>query len=275
MLRSHVLADVLIAVLLTLPLAGALGARAPREDGRLTLEVKLALATSNVAARALSVDTIDGVVALYGSVPSSAERSEAEQLAKRVEGVRAVRNLLRADAPVQAPLAVSSERIQANVIAALKAEPALADGQIAVPSVTSGVVLLAGRARSLAEAYCAVRIASRVDGVTRVASQIEIPDRASESTSRPTSGEDAPGARRSVAKDLLTTSAVKLRLLANVETAHHAIYVDTDDATVTLFGSVASENVRAQAAQLARSVTGVRQLVNDLVVSGPRERRST
>ena len=197
MLRSHIYGDGLIALLLTLPLAGAVGAGAPPDDAWLTLKVKLALATSNVAAQAVSVDTIDGVVALHGSVPSNAERSEAAGLAKRISGVRDVRNLLRADAPAKPPLAVSSERIMTNVIAALKAEPALAESQIAVPSVTSGVVLLAGRARSLSEAYCAVRAASRVEGVKRVASQIESPELLGENPLRlANAGRRAPSQRR-------------------------------------------------------------------------------
>ncbi len=57
-------------------------------DAAITTAVKSELiADSTIPARDINVDTYEGVVSLYGKVPSAAAQSRAATLAERVDGV--------------------------------------------------------------------------------------------------------------------------------------------------------------------------------------------
>ena len=67
----------------------------------LTTKVKTALA-SDVGLKTLTgidVDSADGVVSLKGHVPTADAKKRAEQVAKKVEGVKSVKNQLKIEAP--------------------------------------------------------------------------------------------------------------------------------------------------------------------------------
>jgi hyperosmotically inducible protein len=65
------------------------------DDAGITAAVKTAFATDpDVRALSIDVDTRDGVVTLSGRVASSGERSKAEDIARRTDGVKAVHNEL-------------------------------------------------------------------------------------------------------------------------------------------------------------------------------------
>lgn len=82
---------------------GAAGAeRNPARDTWMTTAVKAALrGKADLAAQNIGVDSENGVVTLFGVVPSDEARRTAEQTARAVGGVRSVRNelLVRADRP--------------------------------------------------------------------------------------------------------------------------------------------------------------------------------
>jgi hyperosmotically inducible protein len=65
------------------------------DDTVITAKVKTALATdSTVAAHDVNVETRDGVVQLAGFVDSSAQKSQATEVARRIAGVKQVDNQL-------------------------------------------------------------------------------------------------------------------------------------------------------------------------------------
>jgi hyperosmotically inducible protein len=67
----------------------------------LTTKVKTALA-SDVGMRTMTsidVDSADGVVTLKGKVASAEAKKKAEEIAKKVDGVKSVKNQLRVEAP--------------------------------------------------------------------------------------------------------------------------------------------------------------------------------
>ena len=74
-------------------------ARGPVEtvsDATINSKVKATLAADDlVKARNIDVDTVRGVVTLNGTVNSAAEKSQAISLARKVEGVREVKDNLR------------------------------------------------------------------------------------------------------------------------------------------------------------------------------------
>ena len=75
-----------------------------------------------------------------------------------------------------------------------------------------------------------------------------------------------PLAQGDAAADAATTAAVKTKLLADTKVGGLAIDVDTKDNVVTLSGKVKSAAEKTEAARLARTTTGVKGVVNHLVV---------
>ena len=163
------------SISLGLAMAGMLGTAAFADSGDvwLTTKAKIALLTAEgVSVRGVNVDTVDGAVTLHGKVKTEAEKEKAGATVRGVDGVKNVRNLLQVvpDAfkdAIKASDAVIKDRVQA----ALKTDKSV-DG-INVASVNNGVVLLSGKAPGLTEKLRAIELAWNVDGVSRVASEIE------------------------------------------------------------------------------------------------------
>ena len=74
--------------------------RTATPDAWITTKIKLALLTTEgVSGTAIKVDTVVGRVTLYGKVHSAEEKAKAETIARKVDGVQGVRNLLQVVAP--------------------------------------------------------------------------------------------------------------------------------------------------------------------------------
>jgi osmotically-inducible protein OsmY len=118
--------------------------------------------------------------------------------------------------------------------------------------------------------------ASQVEGVHRVASQIRSPDRLADQEIWSENGGAGSGPAKkatdgvkrvgATARDLWTTSAVKMRLFADERTPGLDVNVDTRDGEVTLFGIVGTPEVKRAAEEDAAKVTGVRVVHNALQV---------
>lgn len=261
-------------------------------DAWTTAKTKMALMTSEDApATDVNVDTVNGVVTLHGKVGTPEQKAQAEKVAKSIEGVREVRNLLQVvPAASQDKVEVADEQIRDRVVEAMKAAPQLDGSDIEVQSVNKGVVLLAGKADSFADALAAVTTAARVPGVRKVASEIESPKdrlgdtRVSERAPAPAVEKAAGDAKDAVAdaaratsnqvSDMWITGETKLRLLADDEAPALDVNVDTENGAVTLFGVVSSEAEKKAAEASAREVKGVKSVQNELqVVSKARQEK--
>jgi osmotically-inducible protein OsmY len=261
-----------IAVLagsLTLVQAG--GAAAAASDAWITTKTKIALMTAkDVSGTAINVDTVDGVVTLHGKVNSAAEKAKAEAEAKKIDGVKQVRNLLQVVPERQEKIVKASDsEIKDRVAKALKDDPTLQDSSITVQSVNDGVVLLAGKANSISDHLDAIERARAVPGVRRVESEIQSPDRFADDEIRRQREPETAGAKRGVtdaAKDMWITTDVKMRLIADDKTPGTDINVDTRNGVVTLFGIVPNEAAKMAAEADARKVNGVARVVNELQV---------
>jgi osmotically-inducible protein OsmY len=277
-------------------------------DAWTTAKTKMALMTSEDApATDVNVDTVDGVVTLHGKVETPEQKAKAEQVAKSVEGVREVRNLLQVvPAASQDRVEVADEQIRDRVVEAVKAAPQLEGSDIEVQSVNKGVVLLAGKADSFADALTAVTTAARVPGVRKVASEIESPkdrlvdaevsgrapapavekgaakagaaaggamDKAGDAMDEAgATVADAASAASDRVSDIWITSEAKLRLLAADDAPALDVNVDTENGVVTLFGVVANEAEKKAAEATVREVKGVESVQNELqVVSKARQ----
>src|SRR5215510_10846043 len=85
-----------ITAALIISLAGC--ERRSASDATITTAVKNKLAADpTTSAAKINVDTSNGVVTLSGSVPTAAEKSEAERLARNTQGVTQVVNNITAE----------------------------------------------------------------------------------------------------------------------------------------------------------------------------------
>ena len=166
----------LVAAPLFVALAAGWAYAADTPDAWLTMKTSIALMTTDgLSTSDLNVDTVMGVVTLHGKVPTEGEKSKAEATARRIDGVKDVKNLLQV-VPDSAKKAVerSDDQVKDAVVAAFKANARVNDSGIKVQSVNKGVVLLAGKSESLQAHLDAVKVAHAVPGVKRVATEVQV-----------------------------------------------------------------------------------------------------
>ena len=170
-LQSGVLALVLGAVL-TAP------ASAYPPDAWITTKTKLSLLTTEgVNGMAVSVATLIGLVTLSGNVSSTTEKAKAETLARKIDGVTGMRNLLQVVVPQHEKAVQGSDgMLKQRVAKVLQTDPSLQDSHISVQSVNTGVVLLYGTAKTLSAYLHAVEVVAIIPGVQRVVSEVQSPD---------------------------------------------------------------------------------------------------
>lgn len=93
------LSSIVLATLLVLSACTSMTGQTAGEyvdDSTITASVKSKLVAETAANfTRIDVDTTNQVVTLTGVVPSAAERTRAEQLARQVEGVKSVKNNLQ------------------------------------------------------------------------------------------------------------------------------------------------------------------------------------
>jgi hyperosmotically inducible periplasmic protein len=259
-----------LAVVVSVALAAPVGAATP--DAWITTKTKLSLLTTEgVSGTAIHVDTVLGKVTLHGKVRSAEEKAKAESVAKKIDGVQEVRNLLQVVSPQrEKAIQLSDDALKQRIEKELQADSSLNDSSISVKSVNKGVVLLAGTAKTLSAHLRAVETVAWVPGVERVASEIKSPDTLAdaeiwrEPTARGESSKDS--GIRNTASDIWITSATKMRLLTDSRTPALDINVETHAGVVTLFGIVPSQDAKSAAEADARKVSGVKRVVNELQV---------
>jgi osmotically-inducible protein OsmY len=115
------------------------------------------------------------VVTLHGKVETAAEKTKAEQVARRHEGVKNVKNLLQVVPDSQRKIVDrSDDSIKDAVESAFRANRRVHDSGIKVASVNKGVVLLSGKTKSEAAHLESVEVASAVSGVRRVSTEVQV-----------------------------------------------------------------------------------------------------
>ena len=198
-------------------------------DAATTAAVKTKLlGDTKVAGLNIDVDTKDNVVTLTGKVKTAAERTEAVRLARTTTGVKSVVNKLIVD-----PSYDKSDKAKAEIKDEAK------DAKDATKGTT-------GKA---------------VDATKKAADKTEdAAQKAGEKT------KDAAIKTKDVTADASITAAVKTKLLGDTKVGGLKIDVDTKDNVVTLTGIVKSAAERDEAIRLAKNTTGVKSVVNKLIV---------
>ncbi|MBK7974902.1 MAG: BON domain-containing protein [Deltaproteobacteria bacterium] len=273
--------SIVAAGLAGLLLADVVSAKTAPSDSWITTKVKMQLLTAeDVSGTDVNVDTRDGLVTLQGPVSTAAEKARTVKLARGIEGVRDVRDLLEIVPQSKASvIEAKDDVIRDRLSKDLNDAARLQDSAIAIQSVTNGTVVLGGKAKTLGDHAEALRLARRTPGVRKVVSQIVSPDtlgdedlwfpevkaeKVAEAEAKDAQVA-AKGASGQVSDSWITTKA-KLALWTSPDITSDEINVDTRDGVVTLFGTVTPDAVREVAVQKVRAVDGVKDVKNQLQV---------
>jgi hyperosmotically inducible protein len=117
------------------------------------------------------------------------------------------------------------------------------------------VVTLSGEVQSSAEEAQALQLARNTEGVANVVDRLEVV---------PEAVAEPPDA--SLVSDAGTTAEIKAKLLADTQVSGLRIDVDTRDSVVTLSGTVTTAAEKNKALELAREVSGVTRVEDQLTI---------
>jgi hyperosmotically inducible protein len=236
-------------------------------DAWITSKVKAALLTDDVVnGLDVNVDTTEGRVTLHGAVASEQQKERAEKRAREIEGVTQVENLLSVGkGKARERIEVADGELKESVEKALENDRALASSDIEVASVSGGVVKLEGDVETVAAERRALARARAVPGVRRVVSELRGPRELTDREIWQEENASADAQANPVADAWLTTK-VKVALMSEEGVDATSVNVDTEDAVVTLFGRVDSDQAKQAAEARARNIEGVKRVENELVV---------
>src|SRR5436190_1239035 len=159
---------VTFALAVTLVTGGVAFAAQDVTDAATTAAVKSKfLGDTKVSGLNINVDTRDNVVTLTGTVHSTAEKAEAERLARNTTGVKSVISKLTVD-PKKTPANDTKTAAKAD------AKEAKDDVKDSAKDTKDNVVTLTGTVNSAAEKTEALRLAKNTTGVKRVIDKLTI-----------------------------------------------------------------------------------------------------
>jgi hyperosmotically inducible protein len=228
------------------------------QDAETTSSVRTALLLSkHVSPYEIKVETTQGVVTLDGQVPSEQIKAVAGAIVQDTSGVKELHNNL----VINPSTARNSEteglgervadlEIKTMVSEGLSQDDALTDQHIGT-DVSKRTVTLSGTVQTVAQKYSAEQVAWQVSGVQGVTDNLA----AADAQTNPESSDDKLAHR--VEFELYSTKAISLKTMQ----------IRADNGTVTLTGNVSSLAESLLAERTAKSVEGVRRVVNALAVS--------
>jgi hyperosmotically inducible periplasmic protein len=225
------------------------------QDAATTSRVRTALLLSkHVSPFDIKVDTIEGEVTLEGQVPSEQVKAVAGAIAQDTSSVKQVHNNLSVNPaternPDREHLGerVADLEIQTLVTDALSKNADLTEKHIATV-VKNRTVTLNGTVQTTSQKYTADQIAWQVPGVQGLTDNLSVAD----GQAVPESADDKLARR--VEFELYSTKAILLK----------TVQIHADNGVVTLTGTVLSRAEKLLAEKTAKSVEGVRRVVNSL-----------
>jgi hyperosmotically inducible protein len=153
--------------------------KTPINDSWLTSKTKISLfADARVKGRQIDVETTKGVVMLRGKVDSDQAKQAAEDIAKRLDGVKSVKNDLEVVAPAKREgMEDKDDAITTRVKEHIAKDSGLRGSDIAVQT-NAGVVSLTGEVRDLLTSANASWVAWQVAGVKSVKNDLTVKEKA-------------------------------------------------------------------------------------------------
>ncbi|HET9300395.1 MAG TPA: BON domain-containing protein [Candidatus Polarisedimenticolaceae bacterium] len=268
---------------------------APRSDVAISRDANLALrAAKGLDGSAILLETESGTVTLRGSVPSDKARTAAADTVRGVPGVVEVHDELSVLTPaVERAMRRSDAVLKRDIERGLKADQTLRYSRIVVQSVDQGVVVLGGDAASTRDETAALQAVTRRPGVRRVVSNVRVV--AGVSTAPETSITDAtvtesplsetsypiPSEPGTTVMDVAATPILDLPVTEDDEIRRQvqAAILDLDreenagvvvtvrDGVVWLTGTVGTWDGNDARLHAARSIPGVRTIVNEVFLA--------
>ena len=238
-------------------------------DAWITTQAKISLLSDEVVnGLAVDIDTFDGRVTIHGKLETEEAKRRAEARVREIDGVDDVRNLIAVvPQAAEEKTRVSDEELTRDIETVLDLDRALDGSDISVRSVNDGNVVIDGHARTLSAHRRALENVRSVEGVRRVASEIESPD---EIGDEEIWAEDAEVDRLEEAgapiADAWITTKAKLVLMHELSLSPFQVNVDTSHRVVTLFGIVPTEDAKKLAGATVSSMSGVKGVENELQV---------
>jgi hyperosmotically inducible protein len=242
---------VTFALAVTLVTGGVAFAAQDVTDAATTAAVKSKfLGDTKVSGLNINVDTKNNVVTLTGTVHSTAEKAEAERLARTTTGVKSVVSHLTVD-PKKTPAndtktAAKADAKEAKADTKEKAEEAKDKTKSAAKKTGEATEHAAKKTGHAAE-----NAAEKTGDAAKKAGH------ATENAAKDT------GANIT---DAAITTEVKTKFLADSKVGGMNINVDTNSHVVTLTGAVHSAAEKAEAVRLARTTKGVNKVVDKLTI---------
>jgi hyperosmotically inducible protein len=225
------------------------------QDAASTSRVRTALLLSKqVSPFDIKVQTIQGEVTLEGQVPSEQVKTVAGAIAQDTSGVKKLHNNLSVNPSIERNPdrehlgeRVADLEIKTLVTDALSKNAELAEKHITT-EVKDRAVTLGGAVQTVSQKNTADQIAWQVPGVRGLTDNLSLSD----AQAVPESA-DEKLARR-VEFELYSTKAIPLK----------TVQIHADNGIVTLTGTVSSRAEKLLAEKTAKSVEGVRRVVNGL-----------
>jgi hyperosmotically inducible periplasmic protein len=225
------------------------------QDAATTSRVRTALLLSKqVSPFDIKVQTIQGEVTLEGQVPSEQVKTVAGAIAQDTSSVKQLRNNLSVNPSIERnpDREHLGERVADLEIKTLVTDALLKNAELAEKHITTEVkdraVTLGGTVQTVSQKNTADQIAWQVPGVQGLTDNLSLSD----TQAMPESADDKLGRR--VEFELYSTKAIPLK----------TVQIHADNGIVTLTGTVSSRAEKLLAEKTAKSVEGVRRVVNGL-----------
>ena len=225
------------------------------QDAATTSRVRTALLLSkNVSPFDIKVGTLQGEVTLEGQVPSEQVKTVAGAIAQDTSSVKQVHNNLAVNPAIERnpDREHLGERVADLEIQTLVTDALTKNSDLTVRHITTEVknrtVALNGTVQTNNQKYVAEHIAWQVPGVQSLTDNLSVAD----PQGMPESADDKLARR--VEFELYSTKAIPLQ----------TVQIHADNGVVTLTGTVLSRAEKLLAETIAKSVEGVRSVVNSL-----------
>jgi osmotically-inducible protein OsmY len=194
----------------------------------------------------ITVNVLNGVVTLTGTVPSYSQLSLASADAWKIDGVRDVDNLLTVRLP-ETVTAPSDAQIETNVEAMLRWNATVDSAQIDV-TVANGTVTLEGTVEDYWQKWRAEDLVADLSGVILVENHLTVV---------PTES----FVDQDIAED------IEAALERNLYVVAEDITVEVETGVVTLTGTVPTYHAHAEAYNAAMNTVGVVEVHNNITVA--------
>jgi len=146
---------------------------AAASDAWITTKVRL-MAKPGLSPMAVSVDTRQGIVTLFGTVETAELKSRAAEEARLISGVKGVENDLQVVPEVAAKrVEAADDQVEAAVKQRLDSRDSLDDADINV-AVKNGVVRLTGTVETQRDRLTALTVARNTTGVNSVIDDLQV-----------------------------------------------------------------------------------------------------